>query len=280
MDSNCRRALVLGGGGLTGTGWLVGMLYGLAEAGVDLSQPDVVIGTSSGAIVGALITTGADLEHLYARYLSPLHPEPVRELNAAALASLGSMMAGEANPQLARARVGHAALAAAQTASADDVSDSVAARIPASDWPEHPTLLLTAVDANSGEFVALRRQDGVPLQTAVAASCALPFAYRPVEALGRRWIDGFLRSPANADLAADCDRVVVLAPMPEGFGPGKVVDQAADLAATTGASVVTVVAERVPENPLDPSQLATTAKAGHDEAAAAAAEVSRIWFGC
>ena len=55
------RALVLGGGGLAGIAWEVGVLVGLAEGGVDLSLADRVVGTSAGSVVGTLLTTGVDL---------------------------------------------------------------------------------------------------------------------------------------------------------------------------------------------------------------------------
>lgn len=52
------RALVLGGGGSGRIGRLTGMLHGLAEAGVDLSDADVVIGTSAGAVRAAVARAG------------------------------------------------------------------------------------------------------------------------------------------------------------------------------------------------------------------------------
>jgi NTE family protein len=41
------RALVLGAGGVTGVAWELGMLAGLAERGVDLTQADLVVGRRS-----------------------------------------------------------------------------------------------------------------------------------------------------------------------------------------------------------------------------------------
>src|SRR5512141_2917556 len=73
------RALVLGGGGVTGIGWEFGVLAGLADRGLELSRgspADVVIGTSAGSVVGAQVASGADLEEAFARQLLP----PVREL--------------------------------------------------------------------------------------------------------------------------------------------------------------------------------------------------------
>ena len=53
-----RRALVLGGGGATGVAWLVGMIQGFADSGIDLRTADYVIGTSAGSIVGSLAMVG------------------------------------------------------------------------------------------------------------------------------------------------------------------------------------------------------------------------------
>ena len=53
-----RRALVLGGGGVTGVAWEIGLITGLAGLGIDLAAADVIIGTSAGSVVGADIASG------------------------------------------------------------------------------------------------------------------------------------------------------------------------------------------------------------------------------
>src|SRR5689334_7252140 len=60
------RALVLGGGGVTGVAWETGLLFGLAEAGVDLATADVLVGTSAGSVVAAQVACGVALDELYA----------------------------------------------------------------------------------------------------------------------------------------------------------------------------------------------------------------------
>ena len=62
-----RRALVLGGGGVTGVAWEVGLLLGLAEAGVDLGAADLLVGTSAGSVVAAQVACGVPLEEMFAR---------------------------------------------------------------------------------------------------------------------------------------------------------------------------------------------------------------------
>src|SRR3954468_18850847 len=64
-----KRALVLGGGGITGIAWEIGLLKGLRDLGVDLTAADTVIGTSAGSVVGAQLTSAFDLDDLYAAQL-------------------------------------------------------------------------------------------------------------------------------------------------------------------------------------------------------------------
>lgn len=66
-----RTALVLGGGGVTGIAWELGILRGLADAGIDLTTADTVIGTSAGSVVGAQVTSGRSIEELYDAQLEP-----------------------------------------------------------------------------------------------------------------------------------------------------------------------------------------------------------------
>lgn len=64
MGEHGGTALVLGGGGITGIAWEIGILAGVARAGVDLTDAEVVVGTSAGSVVGAQVTNGVSLEDL------------------------------------------------------------------------------------------------------------------------------------------------------------------------------------------------------------------------
>jgi len=277
-----RRALVLGGGGVTGIAWEIGLIAGLAELGIDLAAADVIIGTSAGSVVGADITSGQDLEALYQAQLAPPAPEPAARMGWRIIGRLLWLMTTSRDPVRARARVGHWALAA-RTVPEADRRKVIRARLPASDWPAG-NLKITAVDARTGEFVVFDSADDADLVDAVGASCAVPGVWPPVTIGDRRFVDGGVRSLANADLAAGYERVVIVAPVANGAGhltsPRR---QAAALTAA-GARVVLVQPDHaavhaIGRNVLDLSRRAAAAAAGRAQAAAEAASVSEIWQG-
>nr|WP_241895762.1 hypothetical protein [Jatrophihabitans sp. GAS493] len=89
---------------------------------------------------------------------------------------------------------------------------TVAARLPARDWPDR-RMFITAIDADTGEPVVFDRHSGVELVDAIAASCTTASDSRPTASGDRRYLDGGYRSNAeNADLALGYGRVLVLSP--------------------------------------------------------------------
>jgi NTE family protein len=282
--SDQRTALVLGGGGITGIAWEIGLVAGLAEAGVDLSGADLVVGTSAGSVVGAQLTSGADVEMLYARQLEPPTGEKVARMTRSTLAQFAwAMLRTRGNHAAFRKRVGTLALAAEKaglTPPEQERLDIIAERLVSKEWPDRD-FKVTAVDAETGEFRAFERSSGVPLVQAVAASCAVPGVYPPVTIDGRRYVDGGMRSAANADLAAGYDRLVVLAPIPRGIGPMASVD-----AQVTGmvARVAVVSPDHdskvaIGKNVLDPAARTPSAEAGRKQAATVLAQVTDVWTG-
>jgi NTE family protein len=274
------RALVLGGGGVTGVAWEIGMLAGLAEHGVDLTTADLVVGTSAGSVVGAQVATGADLEERYAAQLADPTGELAARLGPLTMARWGLAALGARDPQKVRARFGALALRT-RTVPEEDRIEVISGRLPVHEWPER-ALRVTAVDAHTGEFLVLDKDAGVPLVEAVAASCAVPGVWAPVSTGGRRLIDGGMRSPANADLAQGCERVAVLAPTGGGFSRASTV--AAQVAALRAAGSRVAVAgpdaaarTAIGRNVLDPARRAAAARAGRAQAATAAAEFAEVW---
>ena len=119
--------------------------------------------------------------------------------------------AAEDAPDMRR-RIGAAALAMAAASDGERQTQwraTVAARLPSPHWPQR-ALLITAVDAQTGEPVVFDRRSGVDLADAVAASCANGFSVLPYRIGDRRYLDGGYRANENADLAAGCARVLVL----------------------------------------------------------------------
>ncbi|MGW5667698.1 patatin-like phospholipase family protein [Micromonospora sp. NPDC003776] len=274
------RALVLGGGGVTGVAWELGLLAGLAQRGVDVTGADLLVGTSAGSVVGAQICSGAPVADLYAAQLRPPRGELAARLGAGVLLRWAWAGARGRDEVRARARVGAMALAA-RTGSEASRRAVLESRLPVREWPAR-RLLVTAVDAASGEFVVFDAASGVSLVDAVGASCAVPGVWPPVTIGDRRYVDGGVRSSVNADLARGADAVVVLAPVSSGFGPmPRLSAQVAALRAA-GSRVAVVSPDRaaraaIGRNVLDPARRAASARAGFAQAAAVAGEVAAVW---
>lgn len=275
------RALVLGGGGITGVAWELGMLCGLRERGVDLTGADLVVGTSAGAVVGAQVATGVDPEERYAAQLVPPDGEVAAALGKGTILRLGlAAVAGSRDPRRVRARIGRFALRARTVSEAERIA-VIGRRLPVHEWPQRG-LRITAVDAHTGELVVLDRKAGVPLVEAVAASCAVPGVWPPVSTGGRRLVDGGVRSPANADLADGCDQVVVLAPIVRAIGPMVGVGTQVAALRAQGARVALASPDAdalaaIGPNVLDPAHRAAAARVGRAQAAAAVEGIAAVW---
>lgn len=274
------RALVLGGGGVTGVAWELGMLAGLAERGVALDAADLVVGTSAGSVVGAQVCSGVRVEDLYAAQLRPAGSEVAARLGWPALARLVWAGGLTRDAVAARARIGAMAVAA-RTPSEESRRAVIESRLPAHGWPAR-RLLVTAVDVTTGEFVVFDADAGVSLVDAVGASCAVPGVWPPVTVGGRRFMDGGMRSAVNADLAAGAERVVVLAPMAAAFGPMPRLSAQVAALRSGGSRVAVVMPDAaaraaIGRNVLDPARRAGAARAGRVQAASVLDEVAAVW---
>jgi NTE family protein len=215
-------ALVLGGGGAAGNAWLIGIIAGLAEAGVDMTEAaDLVIGTSAGATAAAQMRSGIPPAELLASVLSPpVRPvgrnrEPPSSLPMATvferMRAIGATAASAADLQRAMGAFGLESDSILEPA-AGQRRAIVAARLPRPEWPDRP-MIVTAIDAHTGELAVFDRHSGVDLVDAVTASTALPGLLPTVSINGGRYIDGGVRSADNADLASGYANVVVLSPL-------------------------------------------------------------------
>ena len=312
------RALVLAGGGAAGNAWEIGLLAGLADAGLDVTDADVVIGTSAGSTVAAQVTSGTPLADLYAAVLTEVPPSrptvrgsrdsgdsrtsrdsgdshvsrggasgngPARGVSGSAYLDWSNdVVAAASDPADMRRRMGAAAL---ERMGDDDSGtsrwrDVTASRLPGHEWPDR-RVLIPAVDARAGEPVVFDRHSGVDLVDAVAASTSAMTPYR----IGGTWyLNGGYRRSENADLAAGCERVLVLSPfggrsrMPAAWGMD-LATQVRELRAA-GSQVETVFPDAragavFDANALDPSTRPQAARGGHEQGRALATELAQLW---
>ena len=281
------RGLVLGGGGITGIAWETGLLWGLAEAGVDLTGADRIVGTSAGSIVGAQVTSAISLKDLYDAQLRP----PATD--TAPLASIGIGVLGRYALAMLRARgdvtafgriIGSASVKAAtgsKVPSVTDRYDQVDERIGGITWPDQD-LLVTAVDVGTGELVAFGprgEHSGVSLRDAVNASCAVPLVYPPIPIGGRTYIDGGARSVTNADLMTGVDVVVAVAPVDKAVGPLRSASQQLEQLGVPHLVVVPDEASRtaIGKNVLDPAARPPSARAGYAQATREIERIRDLW---
>jgi len=273
-------ALVLGGGGVTGVAWELGILTGLAEAGVDLAKADLVVGTSAGSVVGTYVASGIDLEERYGRQVAASTGEIPARLGLPTIGRFAWAMLRSRDAVTYAARIGRMALAASTVPEASR-REVIAGRLGVTEWPSK-RFLVTAVDAATGEFKVFDRDSGVSIVDAVGASCAVPGVWPPVTIDGRRYIDGGVRSATNADLAAGCSKVVIIAPISLGGKNIPRVSAQAEALRAAGASVIVIAPDSaakqaIGRNVLDPARRPAAARAGRTQATTIVEQVAQVW---
>lgn len=230
-----RRALVFGGGGVLGGTWAVGALAAWQEAtGLHPTDADIIVGTSAGSVLAALVACGVSTDELITHYrdehviTGPLagyewDPERATGGNRPGLPRLR----GPGSPALIRASLRHIGQLPATTVlsaflpeggkSLERVGHLIDAVTPFGEWSNHPNLWVVATDYSDGHRVVFGRSGApvAPLASAVMASCAIPGWFSPVEIDGRTFIDGGAVSATSVDVLAHTgvDEVYVIAPM-------------------------------------------------------------------
>ncbi|WP_182377178.1 patatin-like phospholipase family protein [Nocardioides sp. WS12] len=220
------RALVIGCGGTLGFAWTAEVLAELEQQGWDPTTADVLVGTSAGAelvaMLGAGITAGAIASESDPRVRSHLHspgaPGSLPGMPGLGLPGLGiarAALTGKVDPL-----AGIAGLLPRGRGNADWLVRLGDALAPGG-WVDHPDTWLIAADARTGHRVPLGRADSpaTRLSQAIAASWAIPGWFPPVDIGGRPYLDGGTISPTSADLLLPAvedgriDEVVIVAPM-------------------------------------------------------------------
>jgi NTE family protein len=280
-----QRALVLGAGGHAATAWEIGVITGMSDAGVEVRDADLVVGTSAGARVGAQIRSHLTAEELFQRQVDPQlqvkEPAPSVDFTQWR-ADFVRAKEGSGDAATVLRRFGALAL---QTPT--DLQETrrrmIAAALPTHIWPES-RLLIAAVDVECGERHVFDHAGGADLVDAVAASGAVPGIWPPVALSGRRYMDGGLYSIDNADLAEGCEYVLILT-LQARVPPLCIVtlDAAVSTLRRSGAVVDVVHPDEASQaafasvggNLLDPSVREAAARAGREQGRRAATVVAR-----
>ena len=279
-------ALVLGGGGSTGNAWLIGVVAGLFDAGLDVTTADLTVGTSAGSTAAAQFG-GATPPELYADILSSVasgRPVGVARPVNDQLARMLDLIASSDDHAEYRRRLGAAALERPDDGSwQSQWRATVASRLPNPQWPDR-VVKITAIDAASGEPVVFDRRSGVELVDTVAASCSSRLPYRIGE---RFYLDGGFRATAeNADLADGYQRVLVLSPFggasltPPEWGSN--LASHVDTLRASGSTVLTLGPSEGAEhlfgtNAMNVGQRPEAARVGYGQGQASVGAVGQLW---
>lgn len=279
------KALVLGGGGIAGLGWLAGLICGLFEAGVDLRDAGRMIGTSAGSVTAAQLRSAQSINVLYARQSDPAliadEPPPSMEVLVALMAAYPALMA--MTDQCERmAAMGKLALNANSVAP-EARRAMIERRLPEHGWPEAP-LSVIAIDIAAGTLVSFEATSDVNFIDAIGASCAVPGVWPVVTIGGRTFTDGGFYSADNAHLAQGAERVLIVSPLggvapyPPGY---QLADQVTALE-QSGSKVLAICPDddaraAMGTNPLDPAVRIPSATAGRAQGRVIAAQVAQFW---
>ena len=274
-------ALVLAGGGIAGIAWEVGVLLGIEETEPEairrlLAADSTFVGTSAGSVVATQVAGGVALRTLFEQQLEEHSAEFGAQFDVLEFQDrLARLLDGVTSAEEGRRRVGRFALDSTTVAPGDRRA-IISARLTVKSWPDR-RVLVTAVNAVTGELRVFDRHSGVDLIDAVTASCAVPGIWPTVEIDGNHYTDGGVRTIANSDLAAGSDPVLILAPLAEANAP--IALPAYELAVLEPSRIHIVCADDASllafgSNPLDPATAPGSARAGRDQGRRIAAEIA------
>lgn len=225
--------LVLGAGGTVGGAFHSGVLAALEEStGWDPRGATVIVGTSAGSITATGLRVGLSTadglarsedrpltaagQRLLAAVGAPRSAPPLQSAGrrGRGAADIAAMLArAAARPFAARPTALLAGLLPEGNLGTEMISDGIAGLV-GDGWPDDP-LWICAVRQRDGRRTVFGRSSRPPLPDVVAASCAIPGFFRPVEVEGETYVDGGAHSPTNADVVRDLglDLVIVVSPM-------------------------------------------------------------------
>ena len=171
-------ALVLGGGGAKGLAHL-GVLCELEEAGI---HPDLIVGCSSGGIVGALYADNPNVKQLEPLLINLKKSDLI---DFSFFYSKYGLIKGICLQNFLEKEL--------QSQSFEQL------KIP---------LIVVATDLHTGELIELGGGKIIP---ALVASAAIPGMFKPVKYLGRYLVDGGVANPIPVEVAKNYDPDVIIA---------------------------------------------------------------------
>lgn len=222
-------ALVLGGGGITGAAYHLGVLNAINSISAERSVNDfdLYVGTSAGAVVAALLANGitpeelilANLEHSSAtmkgigadEIMRPDRRGIARSMVRWPFGVLGALRRYAGHPFTTRLVDGVGALAEGLPPAFYTTDGTERYMRTLLDAPGRSNrfghtqgkLLIAATDIDTAQRVVFGEDDtsDVDISEAAAASTAIPLLYAPREIGKRHYLDGGLRSTTNIDIA-------------------------------------------------------------------------------
>jgi NTE family protein len=277
--------LVMGGGGVVGIAWELGVLDALLqEQALTPSEAQTLVGTSAGSVVSTQLAGGRSIDDLVAEQLAPPRGATgggaaAPDMNAVMAIFGGMMTATEMTRELALT-TGKLALEA-PTGSEESWIGWFEQAVGVDAWPD-ADLRIVAMSCTRGERRVWTKADGVDLHRAVASSCSVPGMFPPVTIDGDRYTDGGAWSPSNADVLAGegLDAVVFIGPI-GGFlaGARPQVEVELELCASKGARTATLLPgpdfASLQMSLMDPAFRKQGLEVGRIDGKAAAADIRR-----
>lgn len=274
------RAVVLGGGGVTGMAWEIGILTALLQEGIDLTDADVIIGTSTGSFVGSALASGYDMRKLYDSQFTT----NTTEVNISASPEIMKLwteafMYGKDDKKKIGKLLGDIAKKYPPKITIEKRQSVVESRLVTTDWPTK--LKVTAIDVETGVLHVFDRNSGTTIINAVNASGAVPGLWPMVTFDGINWIDGGMVSTTNAHLADCYDKVVILSPMPQKYGlVPSVKDDVAEMKKRADVSLIVPDTDSIlaiGKNPYDPTHAPSSSNSGFNQGIKEAAAIYKTW---
>lgn len=204
------------------------------EFGFAAADADVIVGTSAGSVIAALLGAGVTTPQLQQQYgdeqvtSGPLAGYAFDPVQAVGGKRPGlPRLLGPGSPRLIGTSLRHlrqlpatAVLSAFMpegSKSLERIGHLIDAVTPMGEWSPHRGIWIAAMDYEDGRRVVFGRPGArvAPLSSAVMASCAIPGWFAPVVIDGRTYVDGGAISATSIDVLthAGLDEVYVVAPM-------------------------------------------------------------------